>query len=269
MLKITIRTLVLVCSFTLFSCENLFQYNPNQIVLKDSERNLNLKNIEKIKSLPVTDTVRFILMGDTQRWYDESADFVKSANAQKGVSFVVHSGDISDFGLSQEFKWVNEILLRLRYPYITVVGNHDTVANGNLVFERMYGPLDYSFEFGQNKFILINNNSREYNFNGVVPNLNWLQAELNSNTSNKNAIVIGHIPPFDSDFDPKLQEEYARMLAADPNVQLTLYGHQHSFKEGDLYDDGVSYLVTTSMGDRGYYVITAWKGGYRAARVKF
>jgi Icc protein len=269
MLKIPIRPFLIFCSILFSSCEDLFQYNPNQIVLDDDEKNLNLKNIAKINSLPVTDTLRFIVMGDTQRWYDEATDFVRSANTQPGISFVIHSGDISDFGLSQEFKWINEIMLKLRFPYLTVVGNHDIVANGNLVYERMYGPLNYSFEHGQNKFIFINTNSREYNFNGAVPDLRWLQAELNGNTGNKNAVVVAHIPPFDSDFDPKMQEQYAQMLAADPNVKFTLYGHQHTFKEGNFYDDGVHYLVTTSMGDRGYIIITAWQGGYRTERVKF
>ena len=252
-----------------FSCDGLFQYNPNQTIFKDSERNLTIKNLDKIKGLPQTDTMRFILMGDTQRWYDESSDFVKSANSQRGISFVVHAGDISDFGLSQEFKWVNEIMLKLKYPYVTVIGNHDILANGPIDYQKMYGALDYSFDFGNNKFILINTNSREYIFNGSVPNLPWLKAQLADNPNHKNAIVIAHVPPFDADFDPAMQQQYADILASDPNVKFTLYGHQHTFKEGEFYEDGVHYFVTTSMGDRGYLVVTTWKGGYRIDKVEF
>lgn len=268
-LKILGKTVFILLSIIIFSCEGLFQYNPNQIKLKDDERNLTLKNIENIKLLPQNDTIRFILMGDSQRWYDESADFVKSANSQRGISFVVHAGDISDFGLSQEFKWVNEIMLQLKYPYVTVIGNHDLVANGPLIYQKMYGALDYSFEFGNNKFIFINTNSREYIFDGSVPNLSWLQSQLNDNPDNKNAIVIAHVPPFDADFDSKMQEQYAHILAADPNVKFTLYGHQHTFKDGEFYNDGVKYFVTTSMGERGYMLVTTWKDGYRVDRVKF
>ncbi len=254
---------------TCISCEGLFQFNPNQILLKDSETNLNLKNIEKIKLLPKNDTVRFILMGDTQRWYDESSDFVKSANSQPDISFVIHAGDISDFGLSQEFKWVHEIMLQLKCPYVTVIGNHDSVANGPLVYKKMYGDLDYTFEFGNNKFIFVNTNSREYNFSGTVPNLSWLRAQLSDNTTGKNAIVIGHVPPFDADFDPKMEDEYARILSEDPHVKFTLYGHQHAFKEGEFYNDGVKYMITTNIGARGYMVVTSWTGGYRVDRIEF
>lgn len=267
-MKVLINISFLFLSFIALSCEGVFQFNPNQVKVADSERDLTRKNIEKIQSLPKTDTVRFILMGDTQRWYDESADFVKSANNQQGISFVVHAGDISDFGLSQEFKWVNEIMQRLKYPYVTVIGNHDLVANGPIVYRKMYGPMDYSFESGNNKFILVNTNSREYNFDGSVPNLPWLRAQLADNVD-KNAIVIAHVPPFDADFDPKLQEQYADILAADPNVKFTLYGHQHSFRDGQFYDDGVHYFLTTSMGARGYLVVTTWKDGYKVDRIEF
>ncbi|TDE14712.1 metallophosphoesterase family protein [Dyadobacter psychrotolerans] len=260
--------LLLLAIFTT-SCDTLFQYNPNEIVLKDSEKDLNNKNLERIKSLPVKDTLRFILMGDTQRWYDESADFVKSANDQHGISFVLHAGDISDFGISQEFKWVNEIMLKLKYPYLTVIGNHDMVANGPIVYARMYGPMNYSFEFGDNKFIFINTNSREYAFDGSVPNLNWLRAQLTNNPSNKNAIVVAHVPPFDADFDPALEKKYASILAGDPNVKFSLYGHQHTFKDGEFYNDSVHYFLTTSMGARGYMVVTTWKGGYKVDRIEY
>ncbi len=261
--------ILLLLTLSLSSCENLFEYNPNEVLVKKSERDLNQKSITKIKALPVKDTLRFIVMGDTQRWYDESVDFVNSANKQKDISFVIHCGDMSDFGISKELKWVNEIMQKLNYPYVAVVGNHDTVANGPLAFTRMYGDLDFSFEVGDNKFIMINTNSREYQFDGSTPNLTWLRNQLHDNPENKNAIVIGHVPPFDADFDPNLQEQYAQILAEDPNVKYTLYGHQHAFKEGEFYNDGVQYHLTTSMNKKGYLVVSTWKGGYKVDKIEF
>ncbi|MCF0063156.1 metallophosphoesterase [Dyadobacter chenwenxiniae] len=268
-MKNSLKALLLALGMTLTACEGVFQYNPNQVIFKDSETNLNQKNIERIKAIPLKDTVRFILMGDTQRWYDETDAFIKSANSQKDIAFVLHAGDISDFGLSQEFKWVNEIMIKLKCPYLTVIGNHDLVANGPAAYRKIYGPMDYSFEYGDNKFIFINTNSREYIFNGAVPDLNWLKSQLADNHDNKNAIVVAHIPPFDGDFDPKLQEGYAGLLANDPNVKFTLYGHQHTFRDGDFYGDGVHYYLTTSTGERGYWLFTTWKGGYKAEKMTY
>ncbi|TDB60107.1 metallophosphoesterase [Arundinibacter roseus] len=251
------------------ACSDPFQYNPNQVILDKNQQDLNAKNIARIQKRIPSDTVRFILMGDSQRFYDELADFVESANQQRDISFVLHAGDISDFGLTQEFKWVHEIMQDLRVPYLTVLGNHDLIANASTAYRKMYGDFNYSFEFGTNKFIFINTNSREFNFDGTVPDLPWLKQELANNPLQNNAFVIAHIPPFDADFDPKLEKEYAEILAADPHVNLTLYGHQHTFRNGTFYNDGVEYYLTTSMQDRGYLLITTWKGGYLVDRIKF
>lgn len=264
------KSILLLCiAMSISSCDTLFQYNPNEIVLQENEKELNRKNLESIHKIPAGDTVKFILMGDTQRWYDESADFVKSANEQKHVSFVIHAGDISDFGLSQEFKWVNEIMQQLKFPYLTVIGNHDLIANGPTVYRKMYGDFNYSFEYGANKFIMINSNSREYGFDGSTPDLNWLEGQLKDNPSGKNAIVVAHVPPFDADFDQEKSEAYRLLLANDPHVQFTLYGHQHRFVGGDLYEDGVQYYLTSSMGNRGYLLISTWKGGHKVERINY
>jgi Icc protein len=266
-LKTLLYITLLSTALFLTSCDDLFQYNPNQILLDKDERNLTSGNLQRILATPAQDTVKFIVMGDSQRWYDESADFVKSANQQKNISFVVHTGDISDFGLTQEFKWVNEIMSGLKYPYLTVIGNHDLIANGPKIYRKMYGELDYSFEYGENKFIFINTNSREYAFDGSTPNLPWLRTQLLNN--DKNAIVIAHVPPFDQDFDQELAKEYRKILADDPNVRFTFYGHQHTFKDTFHYEDGVRYYITTSMGARGYLVVTTWNGGHQVERIEF
>ncbi|NIJ54170.1 metallophosphoesterase family protein [Dyadobacter arcticus] len=263
-------SLALSCLATLtLSCDSFILYNPNEINLDRDERNLSEMNIKKIQAIPLRDTLKFILMGDTQRWYDESADFVKSANSQKDIAFVLHAGDISDFGINQEFKWVNEIMVKLNSPYLTVIGNHDIVANGPISYRKMYGSLDYSFDYGNHRFVFINTNSREYAFDGTVPNLSWLKSQLSNNPENKNIIVIGHVPPFDGDFDKKLEKDFSDLLGSNPNVKMSLYGHKHSFNNGEFYNDGVHYYVTTSMGARGYWVVRVWKDGYYLEKIEF
>ncbi|WP_143828670.1 metallophosphoesterase family protein [Dyadobacter fermentans] len=268
-MKRSLRLAALAAALALTSCDSLFQYNPNEETLLDREKNLTAKNIARISQLPVSDTTRFILMGDSQRWYDECEDFVKSANRQKDISFVLHAGDISDFGLTQEFKWVNEIMTRLKYPYLTVIGNHDIIANGSSTYRRMFGPLNYTFTFGRDKFIFIDSNSREYAFDGSVPDVPWLKAQLADNPEKKNTIVVAHVPPFDADFDKNLEKPFTQALADDPHVKFSLYGHQHRFYEGEFYDDGVRYHLTTSMGARGYMVVSTWKDGYKVEKVEF
>ena len=243
--------------FLLTGC---FEYNPNQIILDDDEQDLTVKNLQAIQATPPGDTVRFALMGDTQRFYEATEDFLKSINQFDNLDFVVHAGDISDFGLAKEFQWINDIMSQVKFPYLTVIGNHDLLANGTKVYHNMYGDMNYSFDYGDYKFIMLNTNSREYDFDGTVPDLAWLRAQLADNPDNKQVIVISHVPPFDADFDKRLEKEYAFILSSDPNVLYSLHAHQHSFSDEEYYDDGIRYFVTTSMQKKGYALVTLAPG---------
>ena len=58
------------------SCD-LIEYHPYDTNDKDLPSNLNQTNISLIEKLDDnSDTIRFVFMGDTQRFYDETTDFV-------------------------------------------------------------------------------------------------------------------------------------------------------------------------------------------------
>jgi len=248
--------------------QGCFEYNPNQVILDDDEKGLTAKNVAKIQATATPDTIRLGFMGDTQRFYEETEAFVSHANTQD-LSFIMHGGDISDFGLVKEFQWVNDIMSESKVPYLTAVGNHDLLANGRKVYREMYGEYNYAFNYGSYRFIVLNTNSREFEFNGRVPDLNWLRDRLDENTENLNVIVISHIPPFDGDFDANLEDEYASILANDPNVVLSLHAHRHSFLDEEYYSDGVRYFVTTTVDKEGYAILKLWENGLSIDRVIF
>ena len=250
----------------LFGC---FEYNPNEIILDDDEKNLTIKHLQKIATQNPSDTISIAFMGDSQRWYDETEDFVGHVNQNFDFDFVLHGGDISDFGLVKEFQWVNEILSDLKAPYLTAVGNHDLLANGKKIYNEMFGEYNYVFEYGDFRFIVIDTNSREYAFSGRVPDLDWLQRMLNENAANKKVIVVSHVPPWDGDFDSNLENDYVTMLADDPNVILSLHAHSHNFLDREFYNDGTRYFVTTSMGDEGYAMIKLWSDGMEIEQISY
>ncbi|MBW3544913.1 MAG: metallophosphoesterase [Bacteroidetes bacterium] len=250
------------------SCEEPFEYHPNEIRLKADEQNLTQKYLDQLSKQPAGDTIRFILMGDTQRFYDHILDFVESARLQQHVDFMLHAGDISDFGMAQEFRWVHSLLRELPFPYLTVVGNHDLLANGTKIYQQMYGPLNYFFDYGSTRFLMLDTNSREYNFDGSTPDLIWLEQNLTAQGNFTQSVVIGHIPPSDSDFDQKLQEKFVNIQKAN-GVLLNLYGHQHKSNITHPYGDDLPMIITNSMKGRSYFVIEIWKGGYDAQEVIF
>ncbi len=169
-----------------------------------------------------------------QRFYDDVEEFAARAN-QEDFDFVLMDGDISDFGINDEFSWIYDIMKHLKKPYVSVIGNHDLSGNGEKVFEQRYGPLNDTFITKNFKFILLNTNSREYDFNGRVPDIGWLQQQLNTNDFER-AIVVSHVPPYSSsreanDFDPDLEQAYATTLSQSGKVNLSLHGPYPPLRE--------------------------------------
>ncbi|GGK72645.1 metallophosphoesterase [Rufibacter glacialis] len=269
-MKLRLLWLLLLAQL-LVSCDGLFEYHPNQIILEESEKNLTQKNLNRLLAQPPQDTLTILLMGDTQRFYDATQAFVKKANTYPHIDFVVHLGDISDFGMSQEYQWVHDLMKDLRWPYLTVIGNHDMLGNGRKVYRKMYGAFNYSFVYGTTKFVLADTNGREAGFSGKVPDLDWLAAELTPEPGAtwQQAVVLSHVPPFDNDFDPALERPYHETLVRSKRVPLSLHGHKHSWTTEAKYGGQVLYHVTTFVKERGFTLLTLWQGGYRLERVYY
>jgi Icc protein len=255
---ITILLLAAACS--------VFEYHPYETNVDDDYRNLNSRAFTRIMAeTPDKDTLTIISMGDTQRFYDEVDDFVESANRQN-VDFVLLNGDITDFGLKDEFEWVHERMRKLKKPYVGVIGNHDLSGNGETVYKKMYGPDNDSFIVNRIKFIILNTNSREYQYNGRVPDIQWLNNQLTGQEFDR-AVVVSHISPYDNDFDNNLEQAYASALRESGKVNLSLHGHRHSFQEGEPYGDGIRYIVSTSMDDRMYLLIKLFGNSFTMEKV--
>jgi 3',5'-cyclic-AMP phosphodiesterase len=251
----------------LSSC-SLFEYHPYETNLRDENRNLNRKAIERIVTqTPRSDTLTIIVMGDTQGFYDEVEDFVRSANMHD-ADFVLLNGDITDFGVKDEFEWIHERMGNLAKPYVAVIGNHDLSGNGRTIYSEMYGPLNSSFIFNRIKFILMNSNSREFNFNGRVPDIGWLKSELTGDNFER-AVVVSHVAPYDGDFDKNLEQAYATTLKESGKVNLSLHGHKHSFEEGEPYGDGVRYVVSTSMNEQMYLLLKLSGTGFTIEKIYY
>lgn len=251
----------------LLGCKDAFEYSPNQTFDRDSPFQLNLKNLKKLESHPADDTVTIAFIGDSQRFYNEVELFVQKVNRLDNIDFVLVAGDISDFGLLQELEWTNDRLQKLKAPYFAVIGNHDAVGNGHYTFERFFGPLNYSFTYQGYSFILHNTNGREYSGNNV-PNLNWIQQEIDSSHSNY-IIGVSHIPPYDGDFNKKLEQGYTTMLSKQPNFLLSLHGHTHRLADGYPYDDGVRYITAPHFESRSFIKLTLIKSKVQAEIINF
>lgn len=243
------------------SCEK-FEFSPHEVLLREGEKNLNQHYANQIQSqnLQPGDTIRVALISDTQRFYDETEEVVSHINArsqQKGqrINFVIHGGDITDFGMMDEYRWIHERLEKLHMPYLTVIGNHDCLGNGKVIYEKMYGPNNYSLTVARNRFVFLNTNYLEYKENRP-PNLDYLQQALQDRASYDNAFVVSHVPPFHVDFDPNKEAAYADLIRQ-YQVDYSLHGHQHTHRYyGQHYNDGSKYLIIGGVEHHAYVVLT-------------
>lgn len=258
-LKITLAASILA----LQACDK-FEYSPYEIRLHDNERQLNQKNIDRIKlqNIPQDATMTFALIADTQGYYEDTDAIVNHLNERNDVQFVLHNGDITDFGLLKEFRLINEKLGRLNAPSVTVIGNHDAVSNGKQLYKEMYGPYDFSFVAGHSKFIFINTNNWE--FNGI--NLDWLEEQLTDRATYDQVFVLSHIPPTSSAFGEENARRY-RQLMNKYNVSMSIHGHNHSFETYQLEEGGTQYMNVGEAADEEYVLMRVSKTNVSFERV--
>ncbi|MBK0402432.1 metallophosphoesterase [Adhaeribacter sp. BT258] len=250
------------------ACEK-FEYSPNEVRLDESEQDLTRKNLEKIQALDLDKrtTFRFAVISDTQRFYDELDDAVDALNNRNDLDFVIITGDITDFGQTKEYRWINDRMQKLKIPFLTVIGNHDCVGNGKKIYQAMYGPYDYTMNIGRNRFVFINTNSLE--FDEPVPDLDFFRKALQDTANFDQAFVLSHIPPFDADFDKSMEEEFNR-ISNQSKVKVSIHGHQHGYREPrKYYGDAVDYLIVGSVEKRGYEEIAVTGRQIELKRILF
>ncbi|MDZ7743896.1 MAG: hypothetical protein U5Q03_19725 [Bacteroidota bacterium] len=79
----------------------------------------------------------------------------------------------------------------------------------------------------ETKYIFLNTNSREFEFNGQVPGIKWLDEQLQPADDFNNAIVLFHVPPQSNDFDQQLKNTFYESLTKHQNVLMGIHGHLH------------------------------------------
>lgn len=249
--------LLVAVGFLLSGCD-LFEMHPYDGKIT-GEKNIHAKNIKRIEENCMgKKRIRFAFMGDSQRWYDETIDFVSSINQRDDIDFVIHGGDISDFGLTNEFIWMRDIMNRLDVPYVVIIGNHDCLANGETVFTTIFGELNYSFMAGNTKFICLNTNALEYDYSRPVPDFKFIEKQLKDTIEgHEKTVVAMHVRPLLSDeFNNNVANVFQHSLKQFPKLQFCLNAHDHNTNIVDIFDDGIIYFGVASMKRRTYFVFT-------------
>lgn len=268
------KRLIYLVSILLFFCLlqscDMFEAHPYDTKVK-GRKGLNEKFIEQInENLKDRQTFRFAFISDTQRWYDETEDMVHAINERTDIDFIIHGGDLSDFGATHEFVLQRDIMLGFNRPWVALLGNHDCLGTGEDVFETIWGDPNFYFQAGNVLFICLNTNCMEYDYSEPVPDFSFLEHLMkNLPEGVEKTVVVMHVPPFDLEFNNNVANVFQLYLKEFPNLQFCMNGHAHHYKINEFFNDGVLYYQTPCAKYRGYILFTITEEGYKHELIEY
>lgn len=196
---------------------------------------------------PRTDATpfRFALMSDVQEAIDNVDDIYLALNRVRDLDFLLGAGDLTQRGERNQLETFERKLERLDIPYYTTLGNHELGVDPPL-FHDFYGRGSFSFEYRGARFTLIDSASATID----QRTYGWLRDWLTLGADQFHVLAM-HVPPIDPTGTRNgsfaSREEAIALFAElqDFDVDLTLYGHIHSFYD---FDNGAIPAVISGGG---------------------
>lgn len=250
------------------SCQ--VDYHPYDTRI-DGECGINAKNIARIEaSTAGKSAIRFAVISDTQRWYDETREAVSALNARGDIDFVLHTGDMADFGMKAEFERQRDILNRLHVPYVVLLGNHDCLATGEEIFRTIFGDFNTAFTAGNVRILCLNTNALEFDLREAVPNFEFIETELTEFPPEASKTIVAmHAKPYTEQFGDNVAKGFQYLVTRFPGLQCCINGHGHNYKVVDLFGDGVLYHECDNIAKRSYLLFSVNDEGYACERIEF
>lgn len=197
------------------------------------------------KFVHITDTEIFNTENH-EDWVGNIHDYARNEQA----AFIVHTGDICyENGLTNHIKLMNTA--NMDCPMFYCIGNHDLVKGkyGEELFEKVYGPVFYSFDMGNVHYIVTpmlgGDHAPSYKMSDVYQ---WMKNDLALVPKDKAVMVFNHdLLTTDDQFIYGKNEPEPINLNAH-NLKAWIYGHWHinyMKKQGDVYS------ICTSTLDKG------------------
>lgn len=165
--------------------------------------------------------------------------------------FIIHTGDITEFGTESEFQTYFNIVSSLDIPIYHILGNHDVRWNGAgwIIAKKLLNNYSRNYSFTKEGITFIAlDSSFPYSQYGIIDpsQLAWLKETLANLPQNQPIFLFTHHPIMTS--GNFLFGRNALLEALKPyNVVLFLTGHGHSNRLWQF--DGITFLMTKGLMD--------------------
>lgn len=182
--------------------------------------------------------LRFAWLSDTHIGATTSEEdlraSVRAINALDGLSFVVVSGDVTEYGSREQLTLAHQILAELKVPSYAIPGNHDTKwsESGATDFARIWPADRFQFERDGIVFVGIHQGPlmRMGDGHWAPQDVRWLRETLKRVGKAKPLIFITHYPVDDS-----IANWFAVLdILKGYNTQAILCGHGHANRKLDF-----------------------------------
>ena len=206
--------------------------------------------------------------------------------------FVIMTGDLVfgqlyPFEYSFEYETLYEILQQFDVPTFLCPGNHDGYIqcgqDGLKFWQKYFGPLHYSFDYGNAHFIMANSydwpKKNRIGFSYVVfqwggyiqeEQLEWMENDLKESNAKLKVIALHHNPLWDTANDSLIRKigyvgrKELLSFIEEYGVNAVLAGHVHH-DDVTIQNDTIYITTTTAASDLGKED-AYW--GYRLIKVK-
>lgn len=202
----------------------------------------------------------FAFTGDTRNNNAVLDEIIREAMDEK-CAFSVYGGDLVANSSDRNYEDFCQAVIKTtggKFPFYPAIGNHDwghgvTEKLGGDRFVEYLGPENYSFWYGSDAFVLIDDSRDDDLDDGFTAEhaavAEALLAEVRPRA--RYVFLVCHIPPFDPDpagshcLGPASANRLMK-LAAKYNVTLLLASHVHGFGERTI--EGVRVLISGGAG---------------------
>ncbi len=107
--------------------------------------------------------------------------------------FVIHTGDITNQGLREEYEQAAYQLKKIQKPLVVLPGNHDVRNVGYKLFEDFIGPLNGVYEFRNGVVIWVDSTIPDLSDGRIGGHkFRWLKERLEEYSDRKFKIVAAH-----------------------------------------------------------------------------
>ncbi len=188
---------------------------------------------------------------------------VKDINKQKGISFVIFTGDNVDSPKEEHLEEFVKIVNHIDVPYYLVIGNHDVFKSNGLSKQRyievikennfFYKPKKANYVIKKGGFVFIIADGAKEVIPGAVgyyreDTLDWVEKQLKK-YKNRPAVIVQHFPLVEpkklKSHETYKKDEYLTRLDKYNNVIAVVSGHFHT--NGENMRNGVYHISSPSL----------------------